>query len=311
MKNRIRRCVVFSLTVMCIACAGPTVTGRGGDEAMRRSMSELDAGTRLYQKGCYQQSLSRFFRAFELFAAFDRPDGTAMCLNNIGNAYNALNDIDTAILFYDEALATYTRIHDNKGMVHTLVNKATALTRHNRLSEARAALDRAEELAGQADAFPMLLVSRGILAMKQQHPDASERLLLQALALADPQNPPAMATIHFTLGELMMKTNRPAMSIPYFQEALRYDRQMLFRQGIAKDLAFMGDAQAAIGKRKEAVTCYKRSFMIYALMENEEETAAVRKKLEAAEGVAAGDMSMMQFLMDYWEQNGTGLSLCN
>lgn len=308
--NRMGRSVVVSMIVMCLACAGPATTGRN-NEVMRRSMSELDAGTRLYQRGCYHQSLSCFFRAFEWFTSFDKREGAAMCLNNIGNVYSALNDINTAILFYDEAVAAYAGINDQQGVLHALGNKAIALTRHNHLPEAEATLSQAEKLAGRAAVYPMLLVSRGTLAMKQQYPDKAEKLLRQALDHIDPQNTPAMAAIHFTLGELMMKTDRHAASVFCFQEALRYDRQMHFRQGVAKDLACIGDAKAAIGKPDEAMAYYKRSLMIYALLDRQEEKDAVLKKLEAVAGTDARDMPLIPFLLNYWDKNGSDVSVCN
>ena len=311
MKNRIAIFLYLILIMICTACAGPAATGQR-NETTKRSLSELDTGTRLYQRGCYHQSLSRFFLSFELFVSFDKLEGAAICLNNIGNVYNALNDIDTAILFYDEAFATYTLINDKEGMIHTLGNKATALAGSGHLSEAAITLSRAEELAGPAqDTFPMLLFSRGILEMKQQHFDKAEKILVQALDRINPQHTPDMAAIHFTLGELMMKTRRHEASIPHFQKALLYDRQALFQRGIAKDLAAIGDAKAAIGKQKEAIAYYKRSLMIFALMDIQEEKDTILKKLEAATEKNSSDMPMVQFLMDYWDKNGSSASLCD
>jgi hypothetical protein len=74
-------------------CAGGNAVKKKPEHIVS-GMKEIQKGTTWYQKGCYKRSLEHFFRAHELFAASDQLDGVAMSMNNIGNIYRIMEDID-------------------------------------------------------------------------------------------------------------------------------------------------------------------------------------------------------------------------
>ena len=116
--------IIFS--ILCSSCS-ETKTNLKDNEIFRIGMSEITTGSLLYKKGCYTQSLNHFFKAHDLFAVSDNLEGTALCLNNIGNVYKAFGDTESALLFYDESCSIYLALGDHKGAVHALSNKAAAL----------------------------------------------------------------------------------------------------------------------------------------------------------------------------------------
>ncbi|RJP75992.1 MAG: hypothetical protein C4522_19875 [Desulfobacteraceae bacterium] len=293
------------------ACAGPELTDQKNDMTTL-SMSELDSGNLLYRKGCYHQSLTHFFRAFELFTLSDRLEGVAMCLNNIGNVYNSLDSVETALLFYDEAYTTYITLNDMKGAIHALTNKASSLITHNQLSRAETVMTEAERISAQAGiSFPQLIINRGILLTKKREFQKAEQLLRQAVTAIDSENTPAFASAHFALGTLMMKTARHAESLPFFHQALRADQKAHFQQGIAEDLLSIGDAMVFIEKQKEAISYYKRSLLIYTLINRQEKKEELLKKLETISQKGTSDLSIVHFFLDQWGKDNYGDAVCN
>jgi tetratricopeptide (TPR) repeat protein len=309
--RKVNLILFFIMLIIFLACSGPE-TIRKGNNRIRLSNSEVDSGNRLYRRGCYRQSLSHFFRAFELFASSDRLRGTAMCLNNIGNVYHSLDDTETALSFYNEAYSTYRTLGDQKNEIHSLTNIAAALIDCNQLSKAEEVLINAENIANQVNiSFPPLLTNKGILLTKIQKYDKAQITLTLALKKTDPEAAAAIAPIHFALGTLMMKTNRYAEAISFFHKALRADQETSFHKGIADDLTFIGDSLIFLGKQKEAASYYKRGIMIYALINKKEKKLETIKKLAVISEQEGADLFITNFFIEKWQNNGVGNAICN
>jgi len=235
-----------------------------------------------------------------------------MCLNNIGNVYHSLSDTDTALLFYDEAFAAYLTLEDQQGAIHALTNKAAALIDCDRLSKAADVLMKAKEISDQANiSFPPLLTNTGLFLTKKQEFRNAEKVLNLALEKTDPQADSAIASVYFALGSLMLKTARYEESIFFFQKALKADQEASFYKGIADDLSSTGDAMALLGQQKDASFYYKRSVMIYALINNQDNKAATLHKLEKIAKQEGTDLSVINFFMDKWQKDGIGNTLCD
>jgi tetratricopeptide (TPR) repeat protein len=247
--------------------------------------------------------LNHFFKAHALFAVSDNLEGTALCLNNIGNVYKAYDDMESALLFYDESYSTYLTLRDYKGAVHALSNKAAALIDNGDLSEADKVLSAAENIAESNHVeFNPLLTNRGILLTKKKEFLKAENILRISLERTDKEDLSSFAAVNFALGNLMLKTGRFDEAVFLFDQSLSSDREANFYVGIADDLSSIGDAFVSLGKNREAVFYYKRSVMSYSLTGNGEKTDIILKKLENAADKNGEDISLTRFFIKRWRR---------
>ena len=283
-----------------------------GPDTKRRSISDLNRGALLYRKGCYQRSLIFFFRAYETYTANDLVDKVALCLNNIGNVYRAIDDTESAVLFFDEAYDLYAELKDDAGAIQALSNKAAALIAGGRLAAAEETLGLAENAAQAAGmTFTPLLNNRGILLMKQQEFQQAEKILREALANADPANPWVLASVNFTLGNLMCDTDRCQEALDFFNAALEADRAAGFYKGIADDLAALGETCTRLGKNRDAVRFYKRSAKIYALTGDVSNVGPVLEALDTVSKKEKIDTTLTKYFVNQWMEKEYQKSLCD
>jgi tetratricopeptide (TPR) repeat protein len=292
--------MILLLTVFLFACAGGK-SAQKMPEHITAGMQAITKGISRYNKGCYQSSLEYFFRAHELFTASDQLSGIAVSLNNIGNVYRALGDGDSAVLFLDESFAIYTDIDDYQGAVQVLSNKAAALIDSGRLEKATNVLGTAEEIAQKNEiSFSPLLNNRGILLIKKKEYQSAEEILKRALADADPQNFSEFATVNFALGNLMLETKRYQQAVNFFNAALEKDRSSGFYKGIADDLAAIGSAYLLQEKNELALSFFKRSIKIYALIGDPEKVHSILEQLEKIAAKTGFDITVTKHFVSRW-----------
>ncbi|MBW2567972.1 MAG: tetratricopeptide repeat protein [Deltaproteobacteria bacterium] len=264
-------------------------------------MKEIQKGATWYQKGCYHRSLEHFLRAHELFVVSDQLDGVAMSMNNIGNIYRIMKDLDNALLFFEESIDIYQNIKNYKGLVQTLSNKAAVLIDGNKLEEAVNVLKSAEDIA-QKNSIPTtnILNNWGILFIRQKEYSRAEKILNTALANADPKNYSEYATVNFALGNLMCETGHPDKAVYFFKTALKTDRLSGFHKGIADDLGAIGDVNFSQDKYESAVNYFKRSIKIYALIQNRSKVFEIMKKLDIASEKSGQEISVTKHFINKW-----------
>ncbi len=308
--KRFSKYLALLLCVVFFACAG-------GNSAPKRpkhlsaGMEVLSEGIAIYNMGCYQRSLEYFFRAHELFSASDQLIGVAMSLNNIGNIYRIMENIDSAVLFFDESLGIYADIADYKGTVQILSNKAAVLIQGGRLEEAAKVLSTAEDMALKKKLVNNpLLTNRGILFTKKKDYNRAEKLLETALAKADRANLAEFSTANFAFGKLMLETRRNEEAVEFFETALAVDRTAGFYKGIADDLAAIGSAYLSLGKNELAADFFKRSIKIYALIENGKKVENILEKLESISKTSEIDIRVTLHFVNRWIEGETLESLC-
>lgn len=280
-------------------------------EHLTAGMHEITKGISRYNKGCYKSSLEYFFRAHELFTASDQLSGIAVSLNNIGNVYRAMGDADSAALFFDESFAIYTDIYDYQGAVQVLSNKAAALIDSGRLAKATNVLSTAEEMAQKNKlSFSPLLNTRGVLLIKKREYQPAEKILKKALADTDPQNFSEFATVNFTLGNLMLETQRYQQAVNFFNAALEKDRSSGFYKGIADDLAAIGSAYFLQKKNELAASFFKRSIKVYALIGDPEKVHSILEQLEKVAAKTGFDITVTKHFVNRWLEGKALENLC-
>ena len=292
--------LIFLLVFFLFACGGSHSIPKS-PEPLTIGMKETAKGITKYKKGCYKDSLEHFFRAHELFTATDHLSGVAMSLNNIGNVYRATGDSKSAVLFFNESFSIYTNMGENKEAVQVLSNKASAMIDDGMLKEATKVLNTAEDSAKKNDfLFVPLLNTRGILLIKKKEYTRAEEILQKALTDVDPENFSEYATVNFTLGNLMLETQRYEKAVDLFTLSLKADRASGFTKGVADDLAAIGLAYSHQKKDHLAVDFFKRSIKIYALMGNKKKVHETMKQLERVSEKTGFDLSVTNHFVNRW-----------
>ena len=291
---------ILLFALFWFACAGGN-SAKKIPEHITAGMKEMTKGIARYNKGCYKDSLEYFFRAHELFVTSNQLSGVAMSLNNIGNVYRITGDIESALLFFDEAFAIYSDMGDPLGGVQVLSNKVAALIDGDRLEQAEKVLNITEEIAKKNRIlFGPLFRNRGILLIKKTEYSRAEELMQTALANTDPENPSEFATVNFALGKLMFETQRYEKAIDFFKTALKADRLSGFNKSIADDLAAIGSAYLKLGKTELAVNFLKRSVENYAIIGNHKKVQNIMEKLEKVSEKTGIDLSITKRFVNRW-----------
>lgn len=293
--------VIGFFALQLSACAGGSTVKNPLPPDSIAGMNELTKGSDRYQKGCYPQALTHFFKAHERFTASDHTVGIAMSLNNIGNVYRALGDLKSALLFYEEAAISYVDLKNHEGALQSLSNKAAALIDADRFKEAEQELARAEKIvAGNRKPFGPLLRNRGVLLLKKGDYPSARNVLDAALKNTDPFNLPEVAAVNFAVGTLLVKTNRSDEAIRHFSAALSADRSSSYYLGIGDDLTAIGSVHLGRGNAKQAVGFFKRAVKIYALIGNKPKVEAVWNQLVEASQKAGMNIALTEFFVERW-----------
>ena len=287
------------LGVWLAACSSAPV--KPTPEHLSAGMEEMIKGIRRYNHGCYRESLDYFLEAHELFSAADQTTGVAMSLNNIGNVYRNMGDLDSALLFFEASLHMYTQLDDPQSRIQVMANQAAAHIVGGQFAEAAATLDQAEKIARARNiTYVPLLSHRGALLTRTGDHPGAEKTLSRALAAVDPQNPAEVAMVHFALGDLLRATRRHAQAVDHFQTALNADRTAGFYAGIADDLAALGSTYEDQNQAATAVDFFQRSIKVYALIQNSTKVKSLLAKLETLSASSGQDIRVSLHFVNQW-----------
>lgn len=302
MKHHTILMIVIGLFALLLsACAGADTVKNTLPPDTIAGTNELIKGNDRYQRGCYPQALAHFFKAHERFTAADHMAGSAMSMNNIGNVYRAVSDLDSALLFYEEAYMAYRDLKNHDGALQSLSNKAAALIDVNRFEDAAHEIARAENIAaGNPKPFGPLLRNQGVLLLKKGDYPRAQSLLDNALKHTDPLNLSEFAAVNFALGTLMLKTDRLDEAIRRFEMALSADRSSSYYIGTADDLAAIGSVHFSLGNMEQAIGFYKRAVKIYALIQNKPKMETARNLLLQASQRAGMNIDLTEFFVERW-----------
>lgn len=305
------RIVTLVVTVtICLACSSGPLPERSPLH-LRQSIRHLNKGTQLYTRGCYPHALRQFRQAHERYMAADHLPGTAASLNSLANTYFRLNDIPGALVIYDEAIEIYGLLNDRAGQVRAMTNKSAALIAGGQFEIAVTVLDQADKLAANKELLAGLrLKTRAILLMHRGEHPAAQGLLAQALAATPPNAHAQLAGVEYSLGHSLLNSRRPAQAIVHFNAALEADREIGAYNGIAQDLAALGDCRARMGQHGQAVSYYKRSMQQFALLQEVSRMEQVRAKLEESARYAGADIQAALQWVARWRAEEREANLC-
>jgi tetratricopeptide (TPR) repeat protein len=298
--------LLISATLMAAytACTSGPVPERAPQD-LRLSIRQLNRGTHYYKKGCFSKAAQHFRNAHERFAASDNLRGTADSLNSLANAYYRLNDMDRAVLVYDEAEALYDLLSDKMGRVRALTNKSVALASWDKLQDAQEALNLADTLARPDDMLRGLrLKARAILKLKTNEPEESKQLLEEAIKVIPQSDINQYASAQYAMGYVLLSTRQPRKAIKYIKRALAADRTAGDHFGIGQDLEALGDCRVQLNQHAQATTEFKRSIKIYALLNDTQKVQTLSSKLLKSASESGTDI---QITLDWAAQWLAGL----
>lgn len=89
-----------------------------------------------YKQNDLKQSIGYNKKALDLFRKENDKSQAAICLNNLGFAYNLLGEDDKAISYYDEAMKLSNEVNDKFGVATILLNQARILKSNKQYNKA-------------------------------------------------------------------------------------------------------------------------------------------------------------------------------
>jgi tetratricopeptide (TPR) repeat protein len=291
--------ILILMACVLLACASGPAPERSASDT-RLSIRHLNKAADFYIKGCFSKALEQAQEAHERFVAADDLKGAAESLNSMANIYYRMGDPKSAVPIYDETIDLFEQSGDKAGQVRAMASKSAALIAAQRLDEAAAVLDQADAQGVDALA-PLCWKTRALLRIEQNDPQAAEALLRDALGRVSAADRALGSDIHYTLGRLLLTTQRPQPAIGHVEAALNIDRSAGAYYSMGIDLAALGDCYDRTGQYAEAVRRYKRSVKILALLGAAQKVQWVLPRLKAsAQKAGLVDQSLLATLQ--WAQ---------
>ncbi len=303
----IRLCIIL---VCCSACASGPAPERS-PKHIRQSLRFLNKGAVLYAKGCYPKALERFHEAHERYTAADHLKGVAASLNSIANVYFRLNDLDSALAVYNEAIELFRMLDDRQGLVRALSNKGAVLVAAGQFDAGEALFDEADAVAGKTGMLQLLRAkNRVILMMQRNQIDAAKDILRSAIDRSQPPPQEPSASAHYTMGRLLLSEGDPGGAVQPFSLALEMDRANTAYHGMALDLGALGKCYEEMGQPQQAVTFYRRSLKIFALLDDRHQVDEVRRSLEEVAVQSGADIRATLHWVEQWRKGAKEANLC-
>jgi tetratricopeptide (TPR) repeat protein len=162
----------------------------------------LHAGILLSEKGDHRRAIHHLRLANEL------EPNSALALNDLGSAFLAAGETDSALVTFDRAIAT----HPNAALLH--LNRANALLAAGRTEEANAEFCRAAELDSTLPAARVLLADQ--LKLRGQYDSAI--VLVEGIAGSQPS-----AANFNRLGSLLIAAGDSVRAAQWYESALKLD----------------------------------------------------------------------------------------
>lgn len=243
---------------------------------LHRQMGEPDEALRIYEK------------LVERHRADGNEGSLGRALNNQGFAYFSLGDFDRAALYFEQALVLRRRQGDRRGEYVTLSNLGSALYARGRYENAR-------DYHQQALEIGTALGERGAAG-------AMGSLAQDLAALGDPEALPLFAASLARLEEGDEPRLKAEVQIRQADALLRFGKKTAARDTAATALArletlgdgglqayaavTLGRAEAALGRKKEALAAFRRAIDLLEKQRGAIENPSLRATLLASQRAA-------------------------
>lgn len=314
-RNRYKRSMSMKmLTAMSISCllfvsCTSSPAPKRQPREVRNQTRVMNKGVTQYTKGCYARALELFSEAHESYSVMDDLAGEASSLASIANAYFRLQDIESALLVYDDALELFRFLDHREGLTRTRVDKAAALIEAGRLDEASALLDQADAQASGGTAA-LRFKTRALLAAARKDFPVARIFLEKAQASSQGAAPSVISGIHYARGYLALISDEPRKALKPLQTALDIDRRAEAYADIAKDLQALARCYGRLDQDRQALTCLKRSVKIHALLGNSPKVQAMVPELQRLAGQTGMDIKATLHWVSQWLAGQREFNVC-
>jgi len=195
--------------------------------------------------------------------------------------------------------------------MQALSNLSAAMIHKGKFESAEKTLVRLEEMMKQTrSSFVPYFRNKGVYLTKQNAYVEAEKALGLALGGLSEKDITETASVHFAMGNLMMKTERFEEAIDFFMTALSADKKTGFNTGVAGDLEALGRAYWSMGKNHESLDFFKRSIKIYALAGNREKAVTIAEKLAIASERVGLDTDVTIQFVNKWIEGDVYTTFC-
>lgn len=261
-------------------------------------------GNASYLKGCHSLALQQYQAALEGYTAADNTSGTALSLNNMGNAYRMIRRYEDALACYKEAAHRAGLLGEKALQDQARINEIALFLETGHVQEA------AERMADMdpPDTLPALIRPKARLLFLEGRSEEAKKLLEEALLRTDDSS---RAGLLFSLGEILLDTKEPEAARPLLLEALHLDRQSGKFAATAADLMALARCEALLENHGPAADYARRAMEIWALTGDASRLAEHEKFfLELAE-TSRMDMTLPRHFIPVWTEGRAVAGPCD
>ncbi len=191
-------------------------------EQRAKSFSTLISAYRLL--GDYPKSIESGFKALQLYKQIDDQLGVAKTLNNMGNVYYRLNELETALTYFNECLEIQKREKNLVGEANVYIGLGIVYKKKKQFNLALENYVKALSVSRRLDLklkTSICLENIGNLYIQQNQYDKALPYLTESLAISEAlQDKQGIASISRHLADLYQKKGALEKSIEYANHSL-------------------------------------------------------------------------------------------
>lgn len=214
--------------------------------------------------GRLDRSISLYAKALKTARQNDDLEGRARCNLNLGHLYLSEGNTEKAAEHLEQAEQIYTELNDPEGMASVSLQKGKIETTNGNTAAAEQLFERAEglfETAKSKRGQALCHNERGILYLEKGEFGRARKEFNKALERNKKEEKAAAANIS-NIGKSYLMEQKYTTAIEYFLKALELDKESGNITGRAVTLLHLANANAQLGKTKEACFHLDRAKML-------------------------------------------------
>jgi signal transduction histidine kinase/Tfp pilus assembly protein PilF len=190
----------------------------------------------------------------------------ASALNNIGYLFNATDQADSALYYYDKCLLIQEEMGDKPGMAGTLINTGYIFLNQGLIEKALEYYYRSlaiEEEIGNQSGIATALNGIGYMQYKLGDTEAALKSYNQSLVIRRERSDDyGTATCLNNIGLVFKDQGRWDKALNYFEECMKLEEKLADENGVAISLSNIGFVYNGMGQWNKALTQYRQSLEI-------------------------------------------------
>lgn len=211
----------------------------------------------------------------------------AGALNNIGYLFNATDQTDSALYYYDKCLIIQQQMGDKPGMAGTLINTGYIFLNKGLIEKALEyyyqSLTIQEEIGNQ-EGIATALNGIGYMQYKLGDRESALKSYNRSLVIRrERNNDYGTATSLNNIGLVFKDEGQWSQALTYFDECIALERKLGDKNGIAISLSNIGYVYKGIGQLDKALVNYKQSLKIMEELDDKSGIASALNSIASVE----------------------------